>query len=222
MIQTIEHDNKKITGYLAVPPQSGAGVLVCHAWWGLTPFFTHICDRLAVQGFVAFAPDYFKGETAVTIEKAKILRGKAERKQAKIQTRTALDFLVNHPSVTRSNLGAVGFSYGCGFALEAARLRPKLVNSVVVFYGTGGGKFDKTAVHVQGHFAEKDEWGATPQKAEKLKQKLLGADQEATFYVYPEMTHWFFESNNEAYSEQPATLAWNRTIDFLKQQLRTT
>jgi carboxymethylenebutenolidase len=55
--------------YLAVPDRgSGPGVLVLHAWWGLTPVFTDVCDQLAAAGFVALAPGLFPGEvTAATI-----------------------------------------------------------------------------------------------------------------------------------------------------------
>ena len=63
-------------GYLAVPDRgSGPGVLVLHAWWGLTPVFTEVCDRLAAAGFVALAPGLFpSGATAATIAEAETLR----------------------------------------------------------------------------------------------------------------------------------------------------
>src|SRR5918997_5828135 len=62
--------------YLAVPESgAGAGVLVLHAWWGLTAVFTDVCDRLAAEGLVALAPSLFPGEaTAATIAEAEVLR----------------------------------------------------------------------------------------------------------------------------------------------------
>ena len=62
--------------YLAVPDGgAGPGVLVLHAWWGLTPVFTDVCDRLAAAGFVALAPSLFPGgATAATIAEAEVLR----------------------------------------------------------------------------------------------------------------------------------------------------
>ena len=51
-------DGRTISAYLAVPEHgSGPGVLVLHAWWGLTDFFKQVCDRLAQEGFIALAPD---------------------------------------------------------------------------------------------------------------------------------------------------------------------
>ena len=62
-------DSGTAAGHLAVPKgERGREVLVLHAWWGLTPFFEGVCDRLAAEGFVAFAPDRYGGSTAATIE----------------------------------------------------------------------------------------------------------------------------------------------------------
>ncbi len=65
-------DGKPVKGYLALPEQSsGPGVIVLHAWWGLNPFFKTLCDRLAAEGFVAFAPDLNKSKIAQTVDEAK-------------------------------------------------------------------------------------------------------------------------------------------------------
>src|SRR5918996_1369191 len=63
------------SGYLVLPegPASGPGVLVLHSWWGLTPFFKQICDRLADEGFVALAPDLLGGRTTDDPETARTL-----------------------------------------------------------------------------------------------------------------------------------------------------
>src|SRR5260221_3153251 len=67
-------DGETISAYLAVPETgSGPGVLVLHAWWGLTQPFRQICHRLAEAGFVALAPDLYHGKTTATIEEAEAL-----------------------------------------------------------------------------------------------------------------------------------------------------
>ena len=64
-----------VSGYLAVPKNGkGPGVLVLHAWWGLNDFFKGLCDRLATDGFVAFAPDLYRGATASTRDGAENLQ----------------------------------------------------------------------------------------------------------------------------------------------------
>src|SRR3954471_12061230 len=62
--------------YLALPEAlSAPGVLVLHAWWGLTPIFTDVCDRLAAAGYVALAPSLYPGgATAATIAEAEAVR----------------------------------------------------------------------------------------------------------------------------------------------------
>jgi carboxymethylenebutenolidase len=219
-MQECSYRDQTFQAYKATPKSGqGNGVLVCHAWWGLTDVFINVCNRLAAEGFVALAPDIFHGKTARTIEEAKSLRSQVNRSQAKKEVRAALDCLQTHSAVVGDCLGAIGFSYGCSYAMEAARLRPKVVKAVALFYGTGGGKLDKTQAVFQGHFAEKDEWGANPAKAKKLEERIRREGQEAEFYIYPGVAHWFFEENNEAYNREAAELAWQRCVTFLREHL---
>jgi carboxymethylenebutenolidase len=219
-MQEFSYGDQSFQAYLATPTaSSGAGILIFHSWWGLTNIFKCVCDRLAADGFVALAPDLFHGATAQTIDEAKHVRSQVDRSSVKKEVRAAIDYLKTHSAVSGEHLGAIGFSYGCSYAMESARLRPKIVKAVTLFYGTGGGKLDKTQSVFQGHFAENDEWGANPKKAEKLAQRIRDANQEAVFYVYPDTTHWFFEEGNAAYDEDAAQLAWQRTVAFMTEQL---
>src|SRR2546421_10686866 len=71
-MRAFQADGRTISAYLAIPEQgSGPGVLVLHAWWGLTQPFRQVCDRLAEAGFVALAPDLYHGKTTTAIEEAK-------------------------------------------------------------------------------------------------------------------------------------------------------
>src|SRR5215469_9956000 len=73
-------DGRTISGYLAVPEHgSGPGVLVLHAWWGLTQPFRQVCDRLAEAGFVALAPDLYRGKTTASVEEAQALGAALDR-----------------------------------------------------------------------------------------------------------------------------------------------
>jgi len=73
-------NGRTVTGYLALPAWGhGPGVLVLQAWWGLTPFFKDVCERLAAEGFVAFAPDRYGGPTAATNEEAVALQRQGRR-----------------------------------------------------------------------------------------------------------------------------------------------
>src|SRR2546428_11993068 len=71
-MRAFQADGRTISAYLAEPSHgSGPGVVVLHAWWGLTQPFRQICDRLAEAGFVALAPDLYHGKTTPAIEEAK-------------------------------------------------------------------------------------------------------------------------------------------------------
>src|SRR5256714_6481674 len=75
-MREFQADGRTISAYLAVPEHgSGPGVLVLHAWWGLTQPFQQVCDRLAEAGFVALAPDLYRGKTTAVGEEAKALAG---------------------------------------------------------------------------------------------------------------------------------------------------
>src|SRR5262245_55189261 len=112
------------SGYIALPGGgAGPGVLVLHAWWGLTPFFKELCDRLAQAGFVAFAPDLYGGPTAATIDEAKLLLERRDTAQMQATATGAVAFLRKHPAVHGSGLGAVGFSMGGAWALLLASVQ---------------------------------------------------------------------------------------------------
>ena len=207
-------------GYLAVPESgSGAGVIVLHAWWGLTEFSKEVCERLADEGFVVLAPDLYHGDTAATIDEAKRLRSAMDRNVAHKKLKGAVDCVRSHPAVSDSSIGLVGFSLGGHLALWLARNKPKEVAAVVVFYGTGGGSFDKTRAAFLGHFAESDPY-ASPSSVQKLEERLRATEREVTFHIYPGTGHWFFEMDRpDAYDADAARLAWERTIEFLRVRL---
>ncbi|HEX5941086.1 MAG TPA: alpha/beta fold hydrolase, partial [Anaerolineales bacterium] len=110
---------------LALPKAGkGAGVLILHAWWGLNDFFTNLADRLAAEGFTVLAPDLYGGRTAATIQEAEELSGTLDHREAIKDVTGAAEYLLAHPSVEGSALGAVGFSMGAAYATWLATLKP--------------------------------------------------------------------------------------------------
>ena len=206
--------------YLSVPEGGDApGVLVIHAWWGLTDFFKDVCDRLADAGFVALAPDLYNGKTASTIDEAKRLRSKLTKiKVAKVLNRS-VDHLMSLFAETGERIGVVGFSLGAFWALWLAESKPREVAAVVSFYGSRSGNYKKTHAAFLGHFAEIDEW-VSLKSVQKLEKEISSAGKEISFHVYTGTKHWFFEKNQTtAYDKAAAKLAWERTAKFLHKQL---
>jgi carboxymethylenebutenolidase len=214
-------DERTGSGYLALPTSGhGPGVILLHAWWGLTPLFISLCQRLAEHGFTVLAPDLYQGATATTIANAKKLRSQVDRDAAHAHMRAAVRYLQDHPAVDRPRLGAIGFSLGAHWALWLADQHPHDIHAVVLFYGTGGGRFRKTQSSFLGHFAEDDAWGASGQAVQALEERLQAAGRDVTFYTYPNTQHWFAEEDRpDAYREEPARIAWERTIAFLQARL---
>jgi carboxymethylenebutenolidase len=207
----------KPDGYLAEPESGkGHGVLVLHAWWGLSSDVRAFCDRLAGSGFVAFAPDMFHGKTASTPEEAEALVKAHQSKDKEItaQIGEAAKFLAEKTG--RQRIAVVGFSFGAYYALQYSNDDPERVRSVVVYYGTGHEDFAKSRASFLGHFAEKDDF--EPKEAVDGLEKLLkGAGRSVTIHTYPGTGHWFVEpSVKTAYDQAAAELAWERTLAFLK------
>lgn len=206
-------------GFLAVPPSgSGPGVLVLHAWWGLNDTMKAFCARLAEAGFVAFAPDLYHGKVADNIADAETL-GRAldaSHLQAKDEIIEATRFLSERAGHVDGGLTVIGFSMGAYYALGLAAAEPEHIRSVVLFYGTGDGDPSNSKAAYLGHFAENDEF--EPQSnVDNLEESLKRAGRPVTFYRYSGTGHWFFEPDrSQAYNQAAASLAWDRTLAFLK------
>jgi carboxymethylenebutenolidase len=216
---TFEAGDQTGMGYLALPEQSqGPGVLVLHAWWGLTPFFQGLCDQLAREGFVALAPDLYHGKTAATIDEAKALIEQRDFELMQATATGALAYLRGHPATRGGPLGALGFSMGGAWAIFLASLRPEDVAAVVLFYGSEGADFGAARAAYLGHFAEDDEWEPLD-GVRAMETDIRSAGREILLYTYPGARHWFFESDRPEYDERAASLAWQRTLEFLREHL---
>lgn len=204
-------------GYLATPDSGrGPGVLVLHAWWGLNGTIRAFCDALATQGFVAFAPDLYDGEVATTIDAAEALGQAldARHEEAKAGIVQAVDFLAGRAS--GDTVAVIGFSLGAYYALDLAARLPQRVDAVVLYYGSGGGDFSASRARYLGHFAANDPYEPAA-NVDHLERTLREAGREVTFHRYPGVGHWFCEPDRaDAYDAAAATLAWKRTLDFLR------
>ncbi|HEX5167132.1 MAG TPA: dienelactone hydrolase family protein [Thermomicrobiales bacterium] len=209
-------------GYLAVPESgSGPGLLVLHAWWGLTSAFTDICDQLAAEGYVALAPSlYASGATAETIAEAEALMSSHdEGTESKAIALAATDQLLSLPAVSGSKIGVIGYSMGAYWALQLSQLRPENVSAAVTVYGTSDGDFGAAKAAYLGHFAEHDDYEPL-EGVRALEEQIRDAGCEVAFFIYPGTSHWFVEPNQpNAYNAEAAQLAWDRTLAFLRAKL---
>ncbi len=206
-------NEQKVNAYLA--KGGGAGVLVLHAWWGLKPFFKQVCDRLAEQGFTVIAPDMRNGQIAKTIEEAKALMENSDGQLVGDTVMAAKDYL---RELTKGKIGLVGFSMGGGWALILASTKPEQIGATVIFYGNEDADYGKITSKVMGHYSDNDEWEPN-EYVEKTFASFKTAGVDATLHIYPGVAHWFMEEDRPEYDPAAASLAWERTFDFLKKNM---
>jgi carboxymethylenebutenolidase len=206
-------------GHLAMSAAgSGRAVLVLHAWWGLNDTIRAFCTRLADSGFVAFAPDLYHGKVADNIADAERL-GQAldtDHLRAKTEIAAASRFLLERAGQVDQGVAVIGFSLGAYYALDLSVAEPERIRSVVVFYGTGGGDFSRSKAAYLGHFAEMDQF-EPPANVDSLETSLRNAGRPVNIHRYPGTGHWFFEPDRaQAFNQAAASLAWERTLAFLR------
>lgn len=227
----IETEGAKATGYLASPEAGdGPGVVVLHAWWGLTEPFREVCDRLAAAGYVALAPDLYHGKTATTVEQAQALGDALDQQveQWRGDIRGAVRFLREHKQQDPIDLAEgprklafIGFSLGGAYALDMSVTLAEEIAAVATFYDAyPEPDFRRAQAAYLCHFAEDDSF-LPAEKVAEMERTLRAAGRQATFYTYPGTKHWFFEENRpDAFNAAAAALAWGRTLAFLNTRLR--
>jgi len=215
--------NAGMRGYFARPASPNGklpGVLVVHENRGLNPHIEDIARRLALDNFVAFAPDALAplGGYPGDEDAARQLFPKLDQARTREDFVAAAGFLKSHPDCT-GKIGVVGFCYGGGIANMLATRLPDL-GAAVPFYGNQPSAEDaaKVKAPLLLHYAETDQrinagWAAY--------EAVLKANKVPyTMHMYPGTQHGFNNDTTPRYDEAAAKLAWQRTIEFFNKYLR--
>ena len=209
-------------GYLVQPGGTGPfpTVLVIHENRGLNPYIEDVARRLAVEGFLALAPDGLSpvGGYPGNDDDGRILQASLD--QAKLQTDmvNSAEYLKAH-ALSSGRLGVTGFCWG-GSATNflAARLGAGM-GAGVPFYGaateTAAVPAIKSSMLI--HYAENDPRINAMQPGFKADLDANGVQNE--MHTYPGTQHGFHNNSTPRYQEAAAKLAWDRTIAFFKQHL---
>jgi carboxymethylenebutenolidase len=215
--------NGKVRGYLAQPAQ-GRGklptVLVVHENRGLNPHIEDIARRLALESFIAFAPDalFPLGGYPGSEDEARTLFGKLDQAKTREDFLAAAAVLKTFPG-GNGRVGVVGFCYGGAMANFLATRLPDL-GAAVPFYGSAPRTEDVQAIKAPLliHNAEKDERILAGMPAYEAALKAAGVEYQS--YVYAGAQHGFNNDTTPRYDEAAAKLAWQRTVDFFNKKLR--
>jgi carboxymethylenebutenolidase len=212
-----------IRGYLVRPASAGAAklpaVLVIHENRGLNPHIEDIARRLALDGFMAFAPDALTPLGGYPGDEDKAREAFAKLDQPK----TLQDFVASAGWLRSRNdctgkLGAVGFCWGGGMVHRLAVLLPELAAGVP-FYGNPPDPADaaKVKAPLLVHLAATDERINAAWPAYEAALKAAGAKYEV--HQYAGTQHGFNNDTTPRYNADAAKLAWTRTVAFFRANL---
>jgi carboxymethylenebutenolidase len=211
-----------VRGYLAMPANARGKlpvILVVHENRGLNPHIEDIARRLALEGFIAYAPDalFPLGGYPGDEDKARALFPKLDQAKTRADFIAAFHALAALPQGT-GKVGVVGFCYGGGIANYLATQLPELA-AAVPFYGSQPSPAEAAKIRapLMIHDAGKDErilagWPA-------YEAALQAGKVNYQHFVYAGAEHGFNNDTTPRYDEAAAKLAWGRTVAFFKEKL---
>lgn len=211
-------------GYFVRPARVGhklPGVVVIHENRGLNPYIEDVARRLAVAGFIAFAPDALTplGGYPGNDDDGRELQRQRDGEEMTEDFVAAVEFLRDHPD-TSGRIGAVGFCFGGGMVLELAIRLPEL-DAGVAFYGRHPEADRAAAIEapLMLNHAELDERvnASWPQ----FEKGLQAAGVDYVNYDYEGAQHGFHNDTTPRYDEKAAELAWSRTVKFFENHLKS-
>jgi carboxymethylenebutenolidase len=209
-----------VKGLLAIPKDASArlpAVIVIHENRGLNPHIKDVTRRMALEGFVAFGPDYLAamGGTPADEDKARDMIGTLKPEDAVAMSKATLAALKAHPQAN-GKVGAMGFCWGGGKVNALAVADPELAAGVA-YYGRQAAAADVPAIKapLMLHYAALDE--RINAGIKDFEAALKAGSKTYELHMYEGANHAFNNDANAArYNKEAADLAWGRTVAFLK------
>ncbi|NLN67512.1 MAG: dienelactone hydrolase family protein [Alcaligenaceae bacterium] len=216
--------NGTMKGYLAHPANASGplpAVVVIHENRGLNPYIEDVVRRLALEGYLAFAPDALAvvGGYPGDEDKAREMFARLDPGKRTEDMVAAAEFLKAHPE-SSGKLGVIGFCYGGGVAGILAVRMPDLA-AAVPFYGAQPPASEVAAIKapLQIHYAGLDDrinagWPA-------FEKALKDNGKTYEMHMYDDVHHGFHNDTTPRYDEKAASLAWRRSLDFFDRHLKS-
>jgi carboxymethylenebutenolidase len=212
-----------IKGLLSRPADAKkklGGIIVVHENRGLNPHIEDVARRAALEGFITLAPDALTplGGYPGTDDAGRELQAKRDKKEMEEDFIAAFEYLKAHKDCN-GKVGVVGFCYGGGIANMMATRVPDLAAAVPYYGGQPATEeVPKIKAPLLIHYAELDTrvnagWPA-------YEAALKEHKKEYQAFIYPGVNHGFNNDSTPRYDKAAATLAWQRTIDFFKDELK--
>lgn len=216
-----EGQDETLTGYLARPGDEtpSPAIVVIQEWWGLTDHIKDVTRRFAAEGYVALAPDLYKGAVAGEPDEARKLVMELDMQEAVSEIQQAVVFLQNQEYVSSQKVGIVGFCMG-GRLVLMTELAEEDLGAAVSFYGSPltTEQVPEVKAPLQGHYGTADS-GIPVADVETMQTALDEAGIDNEIYVYEGAPHAFFNDTRDSYRPEAATEAWQRTLDWFSTYL---
>jgi carboxymethylenebutenolidase len=212
----------EMSGYLVQPAGEGPfpAVLVMHENRGLNPYIEDVARRLAVEGFLALAPDGLSpiGGYPGNDDDGRAMQKSLDQAKLRQDMLNSAKYLKAHPLST-GKLGATGFCWGGGTTGFLAVEMGADLNAAVPFYGSAPATGDvaKITAPLMVHYAETDE--RVNAMRPDFEEALLAAGADYQMFTYPGTRHGFHNNSTARFNEEAADLAWERTVAFFKEHL---
>jgi carboxymethylenebutenolidase len=192
-----------------------------HEWWGLNDNIRSMADRLAGEGYIVFAVDLYAGGVAGTPGEARALMMQVveDPESANENIKAAYRFVSETAGAPR--IGSLGWCFGGGWSLNAARLFPDTLDASVIYYGqvtSDDELLRPIEVPILGLFAA-DDSGIKVASVEAFRDALERLRKNFEVHVYPGVGHAFANPTGRNYDAATAEDAWQRTLEFLHRHL---
>lgn len=212
----------QMKAHFAMPRDAGKlpAVIVIHENRGLNPHTRDVARRVALEGFIAIAPDACSplGGTPEDVDEARVKMRELDREATVKNYVAAVEYLKTHPKST-GKVGCTGFCWGGGMTNQVA-VNSADVAAAVPFYGAQPAVEDVPKIKA----AMLCQYGGEDTRINAgipaFEEALKAAGVEYKIFVYEGAGHAFFNDTGSRYHKEAAALAWDRTIAFFKEKLK--
>ena len=226
---TFKSGGDKVKAFLAEPSGKGPfpGIIVIQEWWGLTDWIKDNARRLAKQGYVALAPDLYRGKLTDDPAVAKQLLNGLDKDRAVRDLKAAVDALAGRADVQKDQVGCIGWCMGGGYALKLA-LADNRVKACAMCYGppvTDPAELKSLNATILGVYGAQDK-GIPPETVQKFRVALEQDRKQIAGIQEYNAGHGFMRpsngpgKDNPAYNEAEAKRAWEAVDAFFAKTLQ--
>ena len=228
--ESVRVDGGRMPLYVSVPESGGPvpGIVVVHGQSGLENFIKDTTHMLALQGYVAAAPNLYHRDGPDCKDDNPTRKARLLDSGIIADVQGAIVLLKNHSRVNGGKLGIVGFCMG-GRIVYLMSAASKDLNAGVMFYGSGTmvpfgegpTPFDRTreiGCPIQGHFGANDK-NPSPEDMRKLDAELTKFGKAHEFHSYAGAAHAFVNTGSNNYRPHAAALSWPKATEFFSRHL---